>query len=496
MNTIQNPPIMKVDPYFSTSLTGQCDCDCDCACGDLVFEAATLPLPSLATFVQRAGSSSVMALDREQYLVFSPNHMHTVMNQSALSFLSSYDSARSIADIPEIWQNKWGLEISQSLLAEMIRLRLIQPIGETNPLADSSKSLTGWIHITDRCNLRCSYCYLPHHPKDMSSQTGRSAIETIFRSAVAQNYKSIKIKYAGGEPLLGLERVLELQRYALELGKQHQIEIDGIVLSNGTLLSASVIELLKQAGIRLMVSLDGISKFHDEQRSFASGYGSFHQVSTNIDLALQMGLKPEISVTISSQNSQGLVDLVDWLADRELHFSFNFQRENPNSLCQPVYLIDQDSFVSDLEGAFKQIALRLPNRSLLKSLADRANLAVPHNKTCGVGQNYFAISTDGEIAKCQMALNENVSTIHAQDPIEDIRQDMVGIQNLPVDQKSGCSECRWKYWCGGGCPLAAFQAYGRYDTRSPYCEIYKRIFPKILFLEGIRIAGQPSLKFQ
>jgi sulfatase maturation enzyme AslB (radical SAM superfamily) len=26
-----------------------------------------------------------------------------------------------------------------------------------------------WLHLTNACNLRCSYCYLPHNPVNMDS---------------------------------------------------------------------------------------------------------------------------------------------------------------------------------------------------------------------------------------------------------------------------------------------------------------------------------------
>ena len=66
----------------------------------------------------------------------------------------------------------------------------------------SPQVLSAWLHLTDRCNLRCSYCYLPHVREDMSSETGRAAIDAIFRSAIVNNFQQIKLKYAGGESLL------------------------------------------------------------------------------------------------------------------------------------------------------------------------------------------------------------------------------------------------------------------------------------------------------
>jgi uncharacterized protein len=60
-----------------------------------------------------------------------------------------------------------------------------------------------------------------------------------------------------------------------------------------------------------------------------------------------------------------------------------------------------------------------------------------------------------------------------------------------VIEKEGCKTCEWKNWCAGGCPLATHRATGRYDVKSPNCNIYKALFPEALRLEGLRL-----LKYQ
>ena len=69
---------------------------------------------------------------------------------------------------------------------------------------------------------------------------------------------------------------------------------------------------------------------------------------------------------------------------------------------------------------------------------------------------------------------------------------MKQVTNLySVDEKEGCRDCQWRYWCTGGCPLQTFRATGRYDLKSPNCSIYQAIFPEVLRLEGLRL-----LKYQ
>jgi uncharacterized protein len=135
---------------------------------------------------------------------------------------------------------------------------------------------------------------------------------------------------------------------------------------------------------------------------------------------------------------------------------------------------------------FKAIENNMPRHSLLSCLADKADLAFEHSYTCSVGMNYLVIDHMGQVSKCQMEIRKPVTTIDVSDPLALVRADKKGVQNIPVEQKSGCRECEWQNWCAGGCPVETYRATGRYDVKSPNCNIYKAIFPEILRLENKR----------
>ena len=86
-----------------------------------------------------------------------------------------------------------------------------------------------------------------------------------------------------------------------------------------------------------------------------------------------------------------------------------------------------------------------------------------------------------------MHLNEVVADAHEVDVLSVIRSDKKGVQNMLVEEKEGCRTCEWKYWCAGGCSLATFKATGRFDVKSPNCNIYKAIYPEAIRLEGLRL---------
>jgi uncharacterized protein len=248
-----------------------------------------------------------------------------------------------------------------------------------------------------------------------------------------------------------------------------------------------MLKAMQSLGLRLMISLDGLGCFHDCQRAYADGRGCAADVTRAVDLALDLGLVPDISVTVSGRNVSGLPELVAWLLERDLPFSFNFFRENDLAVHYTDLQLEEERIIAGMRAAFKAIEADLSQRSLLASLVDRANLAVPHSRACGVGSNYMVIDHCGLVAKCQMQIGHIITDTSAEDPLALIRSDQTGIQNLPVEEKEDCRSCEWRYWCAGGCPLVTYRATGRYDTKSPNCRIYRALYPEVIRLEGLRL---------
>ncbi|MGH7595627.1 MAG: radical SAM protein [bacterium] len=356
----------------------------------------------------------------------------------------------------------------------------------TTPLAHED-TLIAWLHTTNACNLRCNYCYLAKTNERMDEQIGRQSIDAIFRSARANDFPKVKIKYAGGEATLNFALVTMLHDYARQLAEAQNLSLSGVVLSNGVRLTPEMVKSMLARDLRLMISLDGLGAVHDAQRHFANGRGSFDLVACNIEMAKDNGLTPDICITVSGRSAAGLSELIGWFLERDLPFSLNFYRENELSASFADLQLDEEHIIQGMLAACKVIEANLPRRSLLASLVDRANLFAPHSRPCAAGHNYLVIDHFGRVAKCQMEISKPVTHISVRDPLAAIRSDKAGVQNYNVEEKEGCRDCEWRFWCAGGCPQATFRATGRYDIQSPNCRIYKTLYPEVVRLEALRL---------
>ncbi|MDY6993593.1 MAG: radical SAM protein, partial [Pseudomonadota bacterium] len=373
---------IKFDIFFDTSY--QADLENDCACTpsqilnrsignpdisvkEQIFETVAQP-PSLYT--QAISSTHTLAFNLLE------QGRPTVLNQPALALLSHFATPQTVTSaealFPTISRGTIYERVSQlSSLSLLERENAITLIDEPEP---SPEVLTVWLHVTNQCNLRCPYCYLHKTPDAMALETGRQSINAVIRSALAHNFKRIKLKFAGGEATLNFSLVAALQSYAQKQAASHNLTLESVILSNGVIVTNRMIDFLQEHRMKLMISLDGIGDYHDRQRPFINGRGSFQQVEKSLDRLIARNFLPDISITISNWNLAGLPETVEYVLQRGLPFSLNFYRENECSATISDLRYANQEIIAAMLKAFAIIEKYLPRRSLLNALVDRANL--------------------------------------------------------------------------------------------------------------------------
>lgn len=172
------------------------------------------------------------------------------------------------------------------------------------------------ISVTDRCNLRCSYC-MPRDSVQWFDQSSLLTYEEIERFAQAAASLGItKIRITGGEPLVRRDLVKLVERLARVEGIR-----DLAMTTNGTLLARYAREL-KAAGLsRLNVSLDTLRA--DRFREI-TGSDMFAQVWQGIEAALDAGFAPiKINVVvIKGFNEDELLDFARLTHSYPFHIRF------------------------------------------------------------------------------------------------------------------------------------------------------------------------------
>lgn len=440
--------------------------------------------------LQRPATLIVQPCSDTQWLICNPisSGQIAVCEQDALTILSLFDTPLTLTQATQLCTN-WSQETFVTAVLLFYRLGFLQQPNAQELInkATEMHTLTAWLHVTNDCNLFCDYCYINKTKEAMQADTGKEAIDALIRSALQHNMHTIKIKYAGGEASLYLKNVIRIHDYAVQRTQEQGLKLQATLLSNGLVLSQHTIEQLKMRHIAVTISLDGLGATHDSQRRLLNGKGSSPYVLQTIERLLTNDLIPFISVTISRRNLAGLPDLMRYILTHKLPFSLSYVRDNDCSAHITDLRFADEQIITAMRSVFAVIEEQLPTRSLRSSLLDKTNSTALHHYTCGVGQNYLVIDQYGGVSKCQMEIQQPVTTVKHNNPLQVIRADRQGVQGLPVQEKMGCRTCEWRYWCTGGCPIVTYRATGRYDVKSPNCNIYKTLFPEVLRLEALRL---------
>jgi uncharacterized protein len=466
-------------------------------CGDCLYKTVTrLPLqpicykPEMATSVPKRYPELFRKKISQGYVAaYNPAGCAgvVVLNSALAELLEEIDGERSCRELALYLE--WPLREMVQAINKLEGAELIYTGAQPPAIKfGQSRAVTAWLHVTNQCNLRCKYCYISKTSQQMPLNLGKQALDEIFASALRHQQEEVVLKISGGEALAVFPLVQELIAYARQLGKEKSLKVQPVILTNGTLITPEMAQFFKAEGCLVMVSLDGLAEYNDITRPTLGGQGSFRQIECGLQLLEQAEVAFHISVVVSKYNLIHLPELTRYLLERNLSFTFNFFREN--ELASSDLSVENEQLTEWLSLAYDVIAKLLPAYSLMNAILDRVQFNQPHLQACGAGKNYIVVKHTGEIVGCQMHMQKpGIGQIgQGHDLLQIIRQsNFIPPEGRESNTKESCSHCQWRYVCAGGCPIMALAAYGRYNTRSPFCETYQVLIPRVIELEAVRI---------
>lgn len=171
------------------------------------------------------------------------------------------------------------------------------------------------LSVTDRCNLRCTYCMA----EDMTFLPKSKVLSLEEMALVARAFVELgveKIRLTGGEPLVR-NGVLELVKMLGEMDGLREL----VMTTNGVLLDKFA-QPLADAGVsRLNISIDSL---REDRFKTLTRFGSLNDVLTGIQAAKSAGFsKIKLNaVVLKGINDDEILDLTQYSVDNGLDISF------------------------------------------------------------------------------------------------------------------------------------------------------------------------------
>ena len=261
------------------------------------------------------------------------------------------------------------------------------------------------ISLTERCNLRCTYCMpaegIKLRPRAEFMRT--EEVVSIAKTFVGLGVK--KIRLTGGEPFVrkDVDSVLtQLSKLPIELR----------ITTNGILIDKHI-ETLKSCGIKSVnVSLDSL---RSQRNMSITRRNQFDRVMRNINLLLEQDFEVKVNcVVLKGVNDDEVVDFIAWTKTAPIHVRFiefmpfdgnNWDWSNGVSL---------DEILQRTAQAFGPFGFeRIPDRQndtsknyrLKKAKGTFAIISTVTNPFCDTC-NRIRLTADGKLKNCLFSNSE------------------------------------------------------------------------------------------
>lgn len=173
--------------------------------------------------------------------------------------------------------------------------------------------------VSDRCNLRCLYCFYLDKTPYRDSEPRRmdeAVLEHLIRTYLATPQPCHIFTWQGGEPtLLGYD----FFHHVVELQKKYSCEgtlIANGVQTNATLLDDKLCALFRRYNFLVGCSLDGPAAIHDKYRVTSTGRPTHSLVMQGIEMMQRHGVEFNIMTLVSQANVRRAEEIYRYFRDR------------------------------------------------------------------------------------------------------------------------------------------------------------------------------------
>lgn len=434
----------------------------------------------------------IIPLEPGRHIVYAPlRRAAFAANSRLVNFLSNLAEGRFDPD-----------EDPDGSLTEFLRrLEIVDAATEVRPLttfsgAPEATSVT--LFLTTTCNLRCTYCYASAGDtpaKSMSLEVAKRGIDYVASNAARKKAPSIEINYHGGGEPSGNWRVMTA---SLEYARDRAAELGldpprASAASNGVLRDAQIDWIVSNLSGGMSISFDGLPSSHDRHRLTIHGQGSSARVLHTLRRFDSAGYPYGIRVTVTADQIPQLPDAVEFIC---AHFATN------RIQVEPAYQLgrwrtapsaETDAFIA----AYREGQARAARHGR-EIFFSAARLGAISNHFCGITQDTFALSPDGNVSACYEVFSEDnpVSQLFFYGQPENATrgyQFNLGVLNhlrrQSVEHREFCRGCFAKWTCSGDCYHKAVSVTGELEFQgTDRCHITREL-TKDQILARIAAAG-------
>ncbi len=350
------------------------------------------------------------------------------------------------------------------------------------------------LFLTNRCNLRCTYCYASSGEaplEEMPLELARAAVDVAEENARRRGLGKFELAFhGGGEPTLGREVMEGAVAHARRKGLR--AEISGS--SNGLFDEGTLAWVLDNLD-GLSISFDGLPEVQDRQRRTAAGSGSHRVVMRTLQSFDRRGFAYGIRMTVPPESVGSLAAGVRFCVENTGCRRVQVEPMFPQGRGGTEWMGGEslDAFMAEFEEACG--IAEAAGRELFYSGA-RPDVILP--RFCEAGHKALVVTPSGELSACfevysrthPLADRFYFGRLGADGSLDiDFKKLHELLDPRDPDRLSYCRDCFVKWSCAGDCLSKTFSISGGQNFRpSPRCRVNREL-TRFLLLGKIAAGG-------
>ena len=340
------------------------------------------------------------------------------------------------------------------------------------------------LNIAHDCNLRCKYCFAStgdfgEGRKLMSYETGKKAVDFLLQNS--GDRVNLEMDFFGGEPLMNFETVKKIVEYARSQEPVYHKKFRFTITTNGMLLTDDKIDFINREMSNVVLSIDGRKEVNDRMRPRVDGKGSYDKIIPMYKKLVDQRGEKEYYVrgTYTKYNldfSDDVFALLDAGFDQISVEPVIADAEEPYAITEadlPRIFEEYERLMQkilDYEATGKKI-----NFFHFMLDLDQGPCAIKRLRGCGCGNEYVAITPDGDIYPCHQFVGQEEFLMGNVD--EGIVKPEIAeeFRGCSVYSKESCKTCFARFYCSGGCMANSYKFHNTiHDTYEVSCEMERK----------------------
>ncbi len=331
------------------------------------------------------------------------------------------------------------------------------------------KTLNLYYAISSKCNLRCSYCYVPEAGKSTSEEvkSAENNLKQFLDKVESEDYQIGSFCFHGAEPTIYdadvladfCNMVLDVKRKTGSSNKLIAIQTNGYNLDKEYLQTLAD-DIRPISALRIGFSIDLPKQIHDKYRN-----NTYDKILNNFKTTLDMGINASVLSVVTSEVMDNLNDWVDSV--REL---LRLKKEFFNFKKFKIKLATGDfGFKEEDMSKFADCLIENNWTKLLQ---------IFNNSYClnkGNECDWFEFSPEGKCFSCNKTfMNYNSFSdwkLHSFDIVRQKRANLYASEFVHSD----CGKCEYEMYCNSGCPVDRYKD-GIMAGKAHECTIIRKVY--------------------